>query len=188
MLVLTTKCIPPLDPMEQNFVHKLTSYYLDMIMKAGGIFYSRVEKNLENYNSYKQINDDYENNFMKKLNEWIPKDCNFVYDTFFSIETEKLKRIDCLQLLMNGLDVVECVVCLCFPAVAPFVIVANLALQGGVRIYKKLKAHEKIDWFKEFLELGVDGALSLTGLNLVNKGVKIIAKKIVGKAIKSKKA
>ena len=149
MLVLTTKCIPPLDPLnDQHFAHKLTSYYLDMIMKAWGIFYSRVEKNLEKYNSYKKMKDDYENNFMKKLNEWIPKDCNSVYDAFFSIEAQKLKRIDWLQLLMNGLDVVECVVCLCFPAAAPFVVIANLALQGGVRIYKKLKAHEKIDWFQ----------------------------------------
>ena len=187
MLVLTTKCIPPLDPMEQNFVQKLTSYYLDMIMKAWGIFYSRVEQNLENYNSYKQMNDDYENNFMKKLNEWIPKNCNSVYDAFFSIEAEKLKRIDWLQLLMNGLDIVECVVCLCFPASAHIVVIANVTLKGGVRIYKRLKAHEKINWFQEFLEIGINGALSLTGLKLVNKGVKTIAKKIVGKAVKWKK-
>ena len=187
MLVLTTKCIPPLDPMEQNFVQKLTSYYLDMIMKAWGIFYSRVEQNLENYNSYKQMNDDYENNFMKKLNEWIPKNCNSVHEAYSSIEAEKLKRMDWLQLLMDGLEVVECVVTFCFPEIAPLVIIANLALQGGVRIYKKLKAHEKIDWFQEFLEIGIDGALSLTKVKKVNQGAKKIVKKFLGKGIKNAK-
>jgi len=187
MLVLTTKCIPSIDQADRNFARKLTSYYLDMIMKAWGIFYSRVEENLEKYNSFKQMEDDYENNFMKKLNEWIPKNCNSVHEAYSSIEAEKLKRMDWLQLLMDGLEVVECVVTFCFPEIAPLVIIANLALQGGVRIYKKLKAHEKIDWFQEFLEIGIDGALSLTKLKKVNQGAKKIVKKFLGKGIKNAK-
>ena len=187
MLVLTTKCIPSLNQADRNFARKLTSYYLDMIMKAWGIFYSRVEENLEKYNSYKQMEDDYENNFMNKLNEWIPKNCNSVHEAYSSIEAEKLKRMDWLQLLMDGLEVVECVVTFCFPEIAPLVIIANLALQGGVRIYKKLKAHEKIDWFQEFLEIGIDGALSLTKIKKVKQGAKKIVKKFLGKGIKNAK-
>jgi len=185
MLVLTTKCIPSLDERDKAYSQKLTSYYLDMIMKAWGLFYSRVEENLEKYDSYNQMEDDYEKNFMQKLNVWIPKNCNSVHEAHSSIENEKFKRIDWLQLLMDGLQVVEFVVTICFPEIAPLVVIANLALQGGVRIYKKLKAHEKIDWFQEFLEIGIDGALSLTKLKVFQKGGKF--RKLIGKTIKNKK-
>ena len=95
--------------------------------------------------SYKQMEDEYENNFMKKLNEWIPKNCNSVHGASFFIAIEQLKRMDWLQFLMDVLDVVEFVVCICFPAAAPFVIIGSLTLQGGVRLYKRLKNYEKIN-------------------------------------------
>jgi hypothetical protein len=88
---------------------------------------------------------------------------------------------------MDGLEIVECVVTFCFPEIAPLVIIANLALQGGVRIYKKLKANEKIDWLQEFLEIGIDGVLSLTKIKKVKQGAKKIVKKFLGKGIKNVK-
>ena len=76
MLQVSIECIPPLQENDKNYNAKLTSYYLDLILKAWGLFYSRVEENLKNYNSYEQMEYEYNKNFMEKLNEWIQKIVN----------------------------------------------------------------------------------------------------------------
>jgi len=124
---------------------------------------------------------EYNSNFMEKLNQWIPQNCNSVIDAKNNIAAEKLRRIDWLGLLMKGLQVVEAVVTICFPEIAPFIAIANLVLSGGVRIYKKLKKHEKINWFEELLDIGIDTVLSLSKIKGFKKGVGKIGKYIGGK-------
>ena len=40
-----------------------------------GMFYINVEQNLENYSSYNQMENEYYDKFMNKLNKWIPRNC-----------------------------------------------------------------------------------------------------------------
>ena len=50
MVNVYIETIPAIDVNKQPEV--ITSYYMDMIMKAWGSFYSNVEQNLENYENY----------------------------------------------------------------------------------------------------------------------------------------
>ena len=61
---------------EKKYTQKLSSCYLDMILKAWGIFYSKVEQNLDYYNNYEKMEKEYNSIFMEKLNQWIPSNCN----------------------------------------------------------------------------------------------------------------
>ena len=181
MLQVSIECIPPLQENDKNYNAKLTSYYLDLILKAWGLFYSRVEENLKNYNSYEQMEEEYNKNFMEKLNEWIPSNCKSVIDAKNAIFQEKLRRVDWFKLLMDGLQVVEAVVTICFPEIAPVIIILNIALTGGERIYKKLMNHENINWFEEFLYIGIDVALNISKLKVAKKGIGKVGKFIAGK-------
>ena len=181
MLQVTIECIPNIPPEDKNYESKLSSCYLDMILKAWGLFYSKVEENLKSYNNYQEMEDDYNKNFMEKLNKWIPSNCNSVWEAKDAIAAEKLRRVDWLGLLMNGLKIVEAVVTICFPEIAPFVAIANLVLSGGVRIYKKLQNHEEINWFEELLDIGIDTVLNLSKIKGVKKGIGKIGKIIGGK-------
>ena len=48
-----------------------------------------------------------------------------------------------------GLDIASLIICVCFPQFAPIVTIANIIIQNGSRIYKKLKNREKINWCEE---------------------------------------
>ena len=89
MLQVTIECIPNFDPRDKKYSQKLSSCYLDMILKAWGIFYSKVEQNLDYYNNYEKMEKEYNSNFMEKLNQWIPQNCNSVIDAKNSIAAEK---------------------------------------------------------------------------------------------------
>ena len=184
MLSVYIETIPPKDANREPQI--LTSYYMDMILKAWGTFYSKVEENLENYSSYNQMEQDYYDKFMNILNIWIPKDCKSVKDAQLSIGAEKLKRIDWLNVLLTGLEIAEGVVSIMFPQVAPFIAIANIVLSGGVRIYKKLKNNEPINWLEELLDAGVGVALNLSKLKFVKKGLGKIAKKFVNNKLGQK--
>ena len=188
MLQVSIECIPPIqEENDKNYRAKLTSYYLDLILKAWGLFYSRVEENLSNYNSYEQMEHEYNVNFMEKLNEWIPANCKSVDDAKIAIFEEKIRRVDWFQVLMDGLQVVGAVVSICFPEIAPVIIVLNIALSGGERIYKKLKNHENINWLEEFLYIGIDVALNVSKLKIAKKGIGKIGKFIANNVNKGGK-
>ena len=182
MISVYVKCIPNVDDNKQPGA--LASYYMDMILKAWGMFYSNVEEKLKEYSGYEQMENDYRNKFLNVLNEWIPTNCKSVKDAKNAISAECLRRVDWWDVLMKGLEVVELVVSICFPEVAPIIAIANIVLSGGVRIYKKLKNHEEINWLEELLDAGVGTVMNLTKLKFVNKGLgkvgKMLAKGKIG--------
>ena len=173
MISVYIKSIPNVDEREPGI---LSSYYLDMILKAWGLFYSRVEENLERYSSYEQMESDYKNKFLNILNEWIPQNCNSEKEAKNYIAAESLRRVDWWDVFMKGLEVVELVVTICFPEVAPIIAIANIVLSGGTRIYKKLKNHEEINWFEELIDAGLGVVMNLTKVKFMNKGIGKIGK------------
>ena len=177
MVNVYIETIPGMDVNKKPEV--LTSYYMDMIMKAWGAFYSNVEQNLDKYSTYEQMENHYINNFLNILTTWIPKNCKSVIDAEKAISAEKLKRVDWLNVILGGIEVVGTVVSLVFPQVAPVVSIFNIVLSGGVRIYKKLKNSEPIDWLQELLDAGVGIALNLSKIKTVNKAMEKIAGKVL---------
>lgn len=176
------KCIPNIDVNKDPGA--LTSYYMDMILTAWGLFYSKVEENLERYSSYAEMENEFRNKFLNVLNEWIPSNCKSVREAQKAISAECLRRVEWWDVFMKGLEIVEAVVCICFPEVAPIIMIADIYLKGGVRIYKKLKNNEEINWLEELIDAGVGTVLNLTKLKFVNKGLgkvgKILAKGKIG--------
>ena len=75
-----------------NRIHKkkidFCSSYYDMILKAWGIFYSRVEQNLDKYKTYAIMEKEFDKKFMKKLNFWIPEKCNSLNEAISHITKE----------------------------------------------------------------------------------------------------
>ena len=177
MVNVYIETIPAIDVNKQPEV--ITSYYMDMIMKAWGAFYSNVEQNLENYGTYEEMENHYVNNFLNVLTTWIPKNCKSVHEAQKAISAEKLKRVDWLNVFLGGLEVVGTVVSIVFPQVAPVVAIFNIVLSGGVRIYKKLKNNEPINWLQELIDAGVGIALNLSKIKKVNNAITKIAGKIV---------
>ena len=157
----------------------ITSYYLDMILKAWGSFYTNVEQNLEKYSSYNQMEHDYYEKFMNVLTVWIPTHCKSVKEAQDAIGAEKFRRIDWLDVLLNGLQIAGTVLSIVFPQVAPVIAIADIILSGGVRIYKKLSNNEPINWLQELLDAGVGLALNLSKLKVVKKGIGKIAGKFL---------
>ena len=174
MISVYIKCIPNINAKEKP--GELASYYMNMILEAWGLFYSKVEENLEQYSSYEQMENEYRNKFLNVLNEWIPTNCNSVQEAKKCITAESLRRVDWWDVLMKGLEVVEAVVCICFPEVAPIIAIGNIILSGGVRIYKKLQNHEQINWLQELLDAGIGVAMNLTKFKFVNKGLAKVGK------------
>ena len=169
MINCYVKCIPNVDVNEEPGT--LASYYMDMILTGWGMFYSKVEENLDQYESYEQMENDYKNKFLNILNDWIPENCKSEIEAQKAISAECLRRVDWGDILMKGLEVVGTVVSICFPQVAPLITIASIVLEGGVRIYKKLKNHEEINWLEELIASGVGAVLTLTKLKFVKKGL-----------------
>jgi hypothetical protein len=71
---------------------KKASYYLDIILT--GLFYSKLEENLEEYSNYGQMENDFRNKFLNVLNDWIPINYKSVQEENNSIAAECLMRID----------------------------------------------------------------------------------------------
>ena len=140
----------------------LSGYYLNLIIRAWGFFYSKVEENLDNFSSYEKMESDYNNNFLKKLNDWIPQNCNSIEEANKIISKKCKQKIDWGEVLVAGLNILELVTVICFPEIAPIIAIANIVLQGGLRVYKKLQKKEKINWFLEFTYAGI-GFLLLGG-------------------------
>ena len=132
-----------------NRIHKkkidFCSSYYDMILKAWGIFYSRVEQNLDKYKTYAIMEKEFDKKFMKKLNFWIPEKCNSLNEAISNITKELQKKIDMGEILLAGLDIASLIISVCFPQFAPIVTIENIVIQNGRRIYKKLKNREKIN-------------------------------------------
>ena len=177
MIAAYIESIPAIDVNKKPNV--LTSYYMDMILKAWGAFYTKVEQNLESYSSYNQMEHDYIEKFLNILNKWIPKNCKSVNEAQNAISAEKLKNVDWLKVLLGGLEIAGAVLSIVFPQIAPVVAIANIVLSGGVRIYKKLQNNEPINWLQELLDAGVGIALNLSKLKCVNKGLNKLAGKIM---------
>ena len=174
MISVYVKCIPNIDVNKEPGT--LASYYMDMILKAWGLFYSRIEEHLKDYSNYGQMENEYRNKFLNVLNEWIPANCKSVKDAKNAIGAECLRRVDWWDVLMKGLEIAEFVVSICFPEIAPIIAIANIVLSGGVRIYKKLKNHEEINWLEELIDAGVGTVMNLTKLKFVNKGLGKVGK------------
>ena len=177
MINVYIKTIPGYDANQKPEL--ITSYYLDMILKAWGSFYTNVEQNLKKYSSYNQMEQDYYEKFMNVLMVWIPQKCRSVKEAQDSINAEILKRVDWLEVILGGLQVVGTVLSIVFPEVAPVIAIADIILSGGVRIYKKLSNNEPINWLQELLDAGVGLALNLSKLKVVKKGIGKIATKFL---------
>ena len=59
-----------------------------MILTAWGLFYSKLEENLEQYSNYGQMENDFRNKFLNVLNDWIPMNCKSVQEANHSIAVE----------------------------------------------------------------------------------------------------
>ena len=184
MINVYIKTIPGYDANQKPEL--ITSYYLDMILKAWGSFYTDVEQNLKKYSSYNQMEQDYYEKFMNVLMVWIPQKCRSVKEAQDSINAEILKRVDWLEVILGGLQVVGTVLSIVFPEVAPVIAIADIILSGGVRIYKKLSNNEPINWLQELLDAGVGLALNLSKLKVVKKGIGKIATKFLANKKKKK--
>ena len=177
LLSVYIKTIPGHDATKKPEV--ITSFYLDMILKAWGSFYTNVEQNLKKYSSYAQMEQDYNEKFMNILTVWIPPNCKSVKEAQDAIAAEQLRRVDWLEVLLGGLQIAGTVLSIVFPQVAPVIAIADIILSGGVRIYKKLSNNEPINWLQELLDAGVGLALNLSKLKVVKKGLGKIAGKLV---------
>ena len=98
---------------------------------------------------------------MKKLNFWIPEKCNSLNEAISNITKELQKKIDIGEILLAGLNIASLIICV-------IVTIANIVIQNGSRIYKKLKNREKINWCEELIDAGLGALLSLSKI----KGVK----------------
>ena len=134
MVTVYIKCIPNTDVNKEPGT--LSSYYMDMILEAWGLFYSKVEENLQQYSSYEEMENDYKNKFLNHLNEWIPQNCKSVKDAQNAISAESLRRVDWWDVFMKGLEIVKAVVSICFPEIAPIISLANIVLQGEQEFIK----------------------------------------------------
>jgi hypothetical protein len=142
-----------------------------------------MEENLEKYNNYEETEREYNEQFMEKLTEWFHYNCSSVWEANSNILIEKIKRIEWSKVLMKGIKIAGIVVSICFPEIAPFIAIAEIVLSGGVRIYKKLERNEKINWFEELLDAGLDTVLILSK----TKGMDKLAgklKKFIGDKMK----
>ena len=78
-----------------------------MVLKAWGMFYTEISESEDKYSSYQQMEDEYNNTFMRQLTTWISKDCISIKEAFISINKEASKRIDWLEVILIGLDIAE---------------------------------------------------------------------------------
>ncbi len=147
----------------------LSSYYLNLIIRAWGFFYNKVEENLDDYSSYNDMQNDFNENFLKKINIWIPQNCKSIKEASDIISEKFKKKFDLGEILIAGLNILELVVTVCFPEIAPIIAVANIVIQGGLRVYKKLQNKEKINWYQEIIDAGIGCLLSMGKLKSVQK-------------------
>ena len=90
-----------------NNYPRLTGFIRDMVLKAWGMFYTEISESEDKYSSYQQMEDEYNNTFMRQLTTWISKDCTSIKEAFISINKEASKRIDWLEVILIGLDIAE---------------------------------------------------------------------------------
>ena len=139
----------------------LTGYYRSMILLAWGMFYTNISENLENYSSYEQMEEEYNNNFMSQLTKWIPEDCDSLIKANISISNEMIKRIDWIEVILFGLDIVDIIATFG----APEVKIGITIFKNGLTVLNNLLNGRQINWFEILKETG----LSLLNLKTVSK-------------------
>ena len=132
----------------------LTGYYKDMILKAWGMFYSDLSDNKDNYFSYEEMEEEYENEFMKQLTTWIPEDCKSLQDANLSIGRERFKRIDWQEVALHGLNIAEIVASLVCPG-GPMIRLGISSVNSIIAIIIKLVNGKPINWLEELFDLGL---------------------------------
>lgn len=132
----------------------LTGYYKDMILKAWGMLYSDLSDNKDNYSSYEEMEEEYENEFMKQLTTWIPEDCKSLEDANSSIDKERFKRIDWEEVALHALNIAEIVASLICPG-GPMVRLGIPCVKSIITIIINLINNKPINWLEEFFDLGL---------------------------------
>ena len=165
------------DPKEQPQI--LTGYYKDMILKAWGMFYSNLSNNKDNYSSYTEMEEEYENEFMKQLTTWIPEDCKSLQDANSSIGRERFKRIDWQEVALHALNIGEIFASLVCPG-GPMIRLGISSVKSIITIIIKLLNGTPINWLEELLDLGLS-IVDLKGKQILGTMGKLLKNGKVGK-------
>ena len=131
-----------IDLNSDNGLEQYISYYNQMVFKSWGLFYSSIksdslEECLRRYYSFINLLSQY----LKPLTKNVSEQIDFLNS-----------KKDWTNFIILGIEIIGSVCCLIFPEVAPLIIIGQIILQGGVRIYQQLSNGEKINWGSILLE------------------------------------
>ena len=157
---------------EPNNYPRLTGF------KAWGMFYTEISESEDKYSSYQQMEDEYNNTFMRQLTTWISKDCTSIKEAFISINKEASKRIDWLEVILIGLDIAE--------VIASFgareISIGIAVLKNGIFVLNQLLKGQPVDW----LDVLIDTGLSILPLKGISNKIGLATKKLINSKVAKK--